>query len=262
MVVSDSCGNANLLANIRANKTMEVDRQKNSRAVVVEWINHILNRKKWRGTDLARHSGLAPSTILRLLNDPRHRFIPSLKTLQKIADGSGSPIPRKVTEALGAARIEPTAEPEAINGAGTMKARATRDLPKRKATVEVRPVSSLPSALQAASRHRSAHQEVTVPIPPQLDGDDTAFAFYAPDNTMDPYIKVGTLMYASKRRDPLAGDFILVSDRNGRSRVRLLIDINEKGLHMTKSSPASGSDEVMPFDDIEDLAIVAVIVKI
>jgi hypothetical protein len=91
------------------------------------------------------------------------------------------------------------------------------------------PVSSLPSALQAASRHRSARQDVTVPIP-------SAFAFYAPDNTMDPYIKVGTLMYASKRRDPLAGDFILVSDRNGRSRVRLLIDIHEKGLHMSKPS--------------------------
>jgi transcriptional regulator with XRE-family HTH domain len=225
-----------------------INRQKSSRAVVVEWIDHILEKKRWTGTDLARHSDLAPSTVLRLLNDPNHRFIPSLKTLQKIADGSGCPIPRRVTEALGAPRIEPAAGTETPAYAATKP--SIRDLPQQRATVGIRHVSSLPAALQAASRHASARQPVTVPIPPQLEGDETALAFYAPDNTMDPYIKVGTLIYGTKRRDPVAGDLILVTDRSGRSRVRLLIDINEKGLQMTRPSQASESDEVMPFDDI------------
>ena len=232
-----------------------------SRAVVVEWIDHILEMKNWSGTDLARHSDLAPSTVLRLLHDPKHRFVPTLRTLQKIAEGSGFPIPRKVTDALEAPRIEPAAETESTASPTSRRMKsgaAVSNFSHPRATVEVRRVSSLPSGLRAAS----GRAEVSVATPPQLEGDQTAFAFYAPDNTMDPYIKVGTLMYASKRRDPFAGDFILVSDRTGRSRVRLLIDINEKGLHMTKPSQQPGSDEVMPFDDIEDLAIVAVIVKI
>ena len=177
------------------------DRQKSSRAVVVEWIDHIREMKKWSGTDLARHSDLAPSTVLRLLHDPKHRFVPTLRTLQKIADGSGFPIPRKVTDALEAPRIEPAAETESTASPTSrrMKSGAVSDFSHPRATVEVRRVSSLPSALQAAS----GRAEVSVATPPQLEGDDTAFAFYAPDNTMDPYIKVGTLDVCQQATRPL-----------------------------------------------------------
>ena len=71
-----------------------------TRAAVIDWIEHILKRKNWTGTDLARKSELAPSTILRLMNDPHHNFVPSLKTLRKIAEGSGYAIPSEIVSAL------------------------------------------------------------------------------------------------------------------------------------------------------------------
>ena len=121
-----------------------------AKAIVIEWIDHILDRKKWSGTDLARHSELAPSTILRLLNNPKHPFVPTVATLQKIANGSGYPIPKKVMAALGAADQgdggnSADVEPENIR---QVNART------RQATVELRHISSLPASSSGARWRR------------------------------------------------------------------------------------------------------------
>jgi hypothetical protein len=128
----------------------------------------------------------------------------------------------------------------------------------RQATVQLRHISSLPASLQSAV---GGNRDAYVPAPPQLEGDETAFAFHMPDNTFDPWFKSGTLMFATKRRDPVAGDTLLVADKGGRSRVRLLMDITEKGLKLSKSLPAV-EDEVLNFDEIQDIAVVTVFVKI
>jgi len=220
---------------------------------VIEWIDHILDRKKWNGTDLARNAGLAPSTILRLLNNPKHQFVPTVSTLQKIADGSGYPIPKKVMAALGATG----AVVESVDEGETENSRRMNVRTPRQPTVELRHISSLPAALQNAA---STRREAYVPAPPQLEGDETAFAFHMPDNSFDPYMKSGTLLFATKRRDPVAGDLVLVTDKNGRSQVLILLDITENGLKLSKF-PIETAREVVPFDDIQDIAVVIIIVK-
>lgn len=233
--------------------------QLGAREAVIEWISHIMQRKRWTGTDLARKSGLAPSTVLRLLNDENHRFIPSLKTLQKISEGSTYPIPKKVTDALGAPNVEDREDAAPATRASVREALSGLSAnpgPRRAPTVDVRHVSSLPKSLHPVSR-----ADIAVPCPPQLEGDESAFAFYMPDSALEPWWKAGSLMYATKRRDPVAGDLVLVTDSSGRSKVRLLMDIDEKGLTMTHSHPAK-EDERLGFDAIEDIAIVAVAVKI
>jgi transcriptional regulator with XRE-family HTH domain len=224
------------------------------KAIVIEWIDHILDRKKWNGTDLARKSGLAPSTILRLLNNPEHPFVPTVSTLQKIANGSGYPIPKKVMAALGADERDGGAN---VPDETETEIRRGNVRPARQATVELRHISSLPAALQSAV---STRRESYVPAPPQLEGDETAFAFHMPDNTFDPWFKSGSLMFATKRRDPVAGDTVVITDKNGRSRVRLLMDITEAGLKLAKTVPAT-EDEVLPFEDIQDIAICIIFVK-
>ncbi|MEH2517381.1 transcriptional regulator with XRE-family HTH domain [Bradyrhizobium sp. AZCC 1610] len=230
------------------------ENMKTPKEIVIEWIEHILDRKKWTGTDLARKSNIAPSTILRLMNDPDHQFVPTLKTLQKIADGSGYPIPRKVMNVLGANKIEPsdTAEEEA-----EAPRRSFRSSTPRVSTVELRHVSSLPAALQAAANPK---RDSYAPAPPQLEGDETAFAFYMPDDTFEPWMKSGTMCYATKRRDPVTGDTIMVTDKNGKTKIRSLMGIDEAGLKLSKSHPVK-EDEVMQFDDIAEIAIVVVFVK-
>jgi transcriptional regulator with XRE-family HTH domain len=232
------------------------EKMKSPKEIVIEWIDHILDRKQWTGTDLARKSNLAPSTILRLMNDPDHQFVPSLKTLQKIAEGSGYPIPRKVMAVLGANKVEQPATDESEEDHEASPRRAARST-IRTATVELRHVSSLPAALQAASNPK---RDAYAPAPPQLEGDETAFAFYMPDDTFDPWMKSGTMCYATKRRDPLTGDTVMVTDKNGKTKVRSLVGMDEAGMRLSKSHPVK-EDEVVPFDDLTEIAIVVAFVK-
>jgi len=219
---------------------------------VIEWIDYILDRKRWNGTELARKAGLAPSTLLRLLNNPDHQFVPTIKTLQKIAEASGIPITKKVMESL---KIDSESVSELMPSESTLRRGGYRGH-ENAATVEFRHVSALPASLQAAAgSKRDGH----VAAPPQLEGDETAFAFNMPDD-LGEWLRAGSLMFATKRRDPVAGDMILVTGKDGKSKVRLLISIDENGLNLSKEMTAK-NDEIMKFDDIQDIAIVAVIVR-
>lgn len=229
---------------------MKSQKSQTPKQIVIEWIDYILDRKRWNATELARKSELAPSTLLRLLNDPDHPFLPSQKTLSKIAAGAGIPITKKVLEAIGGSDADDTEMGE--GGSRRAGARA------RVASVEFRHVSALPASLQATA---SARRDGYVPAPPQLDGDETAFAFHMPDETFDPYVKAGSLMFATKRRDPIAGDLIMITTKDDRTRVRSLVSIDESGLKLSKSFPIK-EDENLAFDDIKDIAIVAIVVRI
>lgn len=220
------------------------------KAVVVEWIEHILERKNTTGTDLARKSNVAPSTILRLLNDPEYEFIPSLKTLQKIAEGSGYPIPRKVMAALSGYKEASAAAEREEKMAERRQARTPM--------VPLRHVSSLPAALQSASK---SNRDSAVAAPPQLEGDETAFAFHLPDDTFDPWMKSGTLCFATKRRDPVSGDTVMITGTDGKTRVRLLMGIDESGMRLSKTHPAK-EDEVLEFEKITEIAVVVIFVKV
>ena len=225
--------------------------------VVIEWIDTILDRKRWNGTELARKSGLAPSTLLRLMNNPDHQFVPTLKTLQKIAEGAGVPITKKVMEALGIDAEENAQEVVTTGESAARRAASRVGARQQPFTVEFRHVSALPASLQAAAGSR---KDGHVPAPPQLEGDETAFAFHMPDDSLGEWLRAGSLMFGSKRRDPIAGDVILVTLKDGKSRVRMLTGIDENGLRITKEMPAK-NEETIKFDDIQDIAIVAVMVR-
>jgi hypothetical protein len=111
------------------------------------------------------------------------------------------------------------------------------------------------SAIPATNRAASPVAVAPVARPALLAGDDTAFAFYNPDEALSPWLKPRSLMFATKARDPVAGDLVMVTDRQGRTRVRLLLSINEDGLQLSKSMPAV-VDEIFRFEDIEDIATV------
>jgi transcriptional regulator with XRE-family HTH domain len=234
-----------------------------ARAIVLDWFQHIMDRKDWTGTDLARNSKLAPSTILRMLNDPNHQFRPSLKTLQKVAEGSGYPIPRKIMNALGAHRFE---APDAAEEASGERLRVevgqalTHVLPKRGETrrrkmLKLKQVWSLPSAI-----HPVVKDDVLIECPFPLESDETAFAFYMPDSGLDPWLPPGTMMFGKKSRDPEEGDMVLVTDKSGRSKVRLLVAMNEKGMNLTKCNPPQGEEKIA-FDDLAEVSVVAIVHK-
>jgi hypothetical protein len=224
------------------------------RAAFIDWVQHILDQKQWNPTDLANHSELAPSTLLRIMNSKTHPFNISFMTIRKVADGSGYPIPRALMEAAGVSEhalpkdelpVKPRADGKPVARqapAGHVEAQQVRSIPMRH-------VSSLPRTL---APHVPDGQEM---CPPQMDGDETAFAFLMPDDSLVPAVKSGMKLFATKRRDPASGDIVLLVDKDGRSRVRFVESVDEDGFHLERLNPER-KGEVLAFGDIEDFGVV------
>jgi transcriptional regulator with XRE-family HTH domain len=220
---------------------------KTVRNSVIAWIDRILRKQNWTGTELARQAGIAPSTILRLLNDPAHSFVPSMKTLGRLAAASGAPIPRDVLDTIGTKGALLT--DRRMGPPGTDGERGGR-------TIKLKHLSALPVSLRSA-----AHQTERVRVPVQLRTDPTLVAFRMFNDDLAPLIKSGTLLFATRRRDPVKGDIVLFSSKAGPSKVRFLFDMDESGLKFSRSLPMTPEEQV-PFDEIGELAImVAMIVE-
>jgi transcriptional regulator with XRE-family HTH domain len=221
-----------------------------TRKEFIDWVDYILERKKWTATDLANASNLAPSTVLRILNSKTHQFNISFMTIRKISEGSGYPIPKSLMEAHdvkmvdGAPESAPKPRPASSRTSG-----AAHPAPESStmATVPVRYVTSLPSTL--APR---VQQELREPCPPQMTGDDTAFAFRMPDDSLSPLVRGGMMMFATKRRDPASGDILLVIDGDNRAKVRLVASVDEDGIHTRVDDKV----DLIKFDEIKDFGIV------
>lgn len=97
-----------------------------------EWLDHILKRRDWTGTELAKRAGLAPSTILRPMNNETYGFTPSLQTIAKISQASGCKPSARMLEVLelrddGFDGQEPAERsPHPINPEAAMPPSATR----------------------------------------------------------------------------------------------------------------------------------------
>jgi transcriptional regulator with XRE-family HTH domain len=224
------------------------------RTAFVEWVQHILDQKGWTPTDLANHSELAPSTLLRIMNSKTHPFNISFMTIRKVADGSGYPIPRALMEASGVSehslpREELAVKPRQDVKAGMRNAPALQADAPQVRSIPLRHISNLPRSL---SPHVPDGQE---PCPGPLAGDETAFAFLMPDDSLTPAVRSGMRMYATKRRDPAQGDIVLLVDKEGRSRVRFVELVDEDGFHLERLHPEKKS-EVLAFEDVEDFGVV------
>ena len=95
--------------------------------------------------------------------------------------------------------------------------------------------------------------------PSHLEGDETAFAFRNPDVSLGAWFRPRSLMFATKARDPTGGDLVMLTGKDGRTRVRLILGIDETGLSLSKSMPAK-EDEKIKFDDIGDVAVIVEVI--
>ncbi|MEY9594788.1 transcriptional regulator with XRE-family HTH domain [Bradyrhizobium yuanmingense] len=223
-------------------------RRKSSRSkeAVIAWIRLLMRKKDWSGTDLARNAGISPSTILRALNQPNYEYVFSQRTLEKIARGAGEPLPVHLRDHA--------TDVDQIGGDYSKWGWQSSSHPYR--LIEVRNVSALP--VSSHSRVKVSKAEV-VPAPFKLEGDQTAFAFRNPDEALGLWFRPRALMFATKARDPSGGDLVMLTGKDGRTRVRLLMGISEDGLSLSRSMPAK-EDEKVAFDDIGDIAVIVEVV--
>lgn len=219
-------------------KSMARGRRKpaSSNEALLEWIKSIMIKRGWTATELARRSALAPSTLLRALNSSDHPFVFSLSTLEKIGRGAGEPVPVDLVQAL--------------------QRRSAADSSPRLRVIKLRNVSAFPASVQTSL---SANKPELVPVPVHLQDDETVFAFRNPDDSLGPWFRPRSLMFATKARDPIGGDLVMLIGKDRRTRVRLLLGIDETGLSLSKTMPAK-EDEKIRFDDIGDVAVIVEVV--
>jgi SOS-response transcriptional repressor LexA len=228
-----------------------VDELGRIRTAFVEWVQHILDQKNWTPTDLANHSDLAPSTLLRIMNSKTHPFNISFMTIRKVADGSGYPIPRSLMEASGVSEHSLPREELAVKprtGGKQVELVSNHQAPQRSLTI--RHVSMMPTSL--VGNVPSVGEE---PCPPQLMGDNTAFAVRMPNDSLSPIVKKNMMLFCTKTSDPEAGDILVVWDKEGAARVRLVESVDEDGIHLEQLNPERKND-VIAFNDIGDFGVV------
>lgn len=231
--------------------TMVAQSQKSAQGVdeFIEWMKDVLEAKDWTPTQWARSANLAPSTVLRYLNDEFHkeRFQPSLKTLQKLSEAANVDVPIGVLNAMGLPNVNRSAPIRHLPGSHDQ-------VPAARPVMHLKQVSSLPSDVFPPQTGTSL-----VSRPAHLDNDRTAFAFHLPGKDLEPWFKRGSLCYATKLVDPSEDDIVLITDKQGRSKVRLVVDVDSKGYHLSKTMPPS-VDEVIPFDEVKEIAVVTGII--
>lgn len=220
-----------------------------TRREFIDWVDHIINQKKMTATDLAHASNLAPSTLLRILNSKTHPFNISFMTIRKVSEGSGYPIPKALMEAHDVKSVE-SADPSPKVRPSLAKGQPVKSPHSDGKMIPLRHVSSLPASLAP-----KVTDEVQEHCPPYMMGDETAFAFRMPDDSLAPIVRGGMLMFATKRRDPSSGDILLVIDDTGRARVRMVTDVDSDGIHIERLHPERKS-EVIPFEGISDFGVV------
>ncbi|WP_298962426.1 hypothetical protein [uncultured Methylobacterium sp.] len=220
-----------------------------TRREFIDWVDHILQQRNMSATDLAHASNLAPSTLLRILNSRTHPFNISFMTMRKVSEGSGYPIPKSLMEAHDVKTSE-AADPTPKPRPQVVKAAAPKMSAPEGRTIPLRHVSSLPSSLAPTVR-----EDVQEACPPYMVGDETAFAFRMPDDSLAPVVRGGMLMFATKRRDPAAGDIILVIDGTGRAKVRLVTDVDSDGFQVERLHPER-KQETIAFEGLQDFGVV------
>jgi transcriptional regulator with XRE-family HTH domain len=258
---------------------VNVDKER-VRELIKAWLEQIIARTGWTTTHLANKANIAPSTLLRLFSDKNHTFVPSFSTLTKVSNASGYRIDDSILNSFGvnergidvgmpvAARSQALAAAMAARGGDKDDAKSTSrsgdidvgdakpaiyNKGKSPDRIRVRFVSGLPKSIQPMTR-----SEVYVDRPARYAMDDTAFAFYLPDSVFGPLLPSGSLLFASKARDPQAGDVLLLTRTDGRSMVRVVTAVNEAGVTVV-----NGDESVtVPFEEIEDFGVVSVMERI
>ncbi|BCM87835.1 hypothetical protein [Methylobacterium indicum] len=223
---------------------------------VVSWLQDILDRTEWSATHLSNKANVSPSTTLRILKK-KNDFVPSFKTLAKLSAAANARIPRDILDAFEMSNVEEGDEKMPVRQSVLRALESLEDEEiGAQLTIPLKPVSAFPRGMAMAKTTRLGRERVR--CPPVLEDDRTAFAFQMPDDSLSPWIIRGALLYATEEGEPKVGDLILLTSADGRSKVRMVSEVDETGLVLSRPTPF-GDEEHVSHEDAHYMAIIKVI---
>lgn len=197
-------------------------------------------------TNLARRAGVSSTTLTRFHNDPRYTNSLSARTLKKLSDVTGVPLP----PSLGGA---PNGGAPLSSGALSMHAvpqPGPRDLP----------VVGHARGGQEGYFFDNGIVESYVERPWFLLGQSNAYAVYVNDGSMDPVLRHGQLIYVSPTVPPTPGDDVVVQLNDGQGLIKRLLRRTARSLALEQFNPAKRLE--IPMGDVRSVHLVVAVLKV
>jgi SOS-response transcriptional repressor LexA len=192
------------------------------------YVRGVIESTGWSASELARRCGVAPSTVNRFLHSERATHSLSGRTLAKVAQASGLPLPA----ALGGAEIPATAARMLPAGARPAALAGGRDLPVRG---------------RAEGGPDGAVTLDSEPIdwtwrPAELQGARDAFAMFVTGTSMGEVLPEGTTVFVHPNLPPRPGDFVVVEKTSHEALVKRLVRRSQAGVTLRQYDPARDFD--------------------
>jgi SOS-response transcriptional repressor LexA len=170
-------------------------------------------------TNLARRAGISSTTLTRFHNQPAYRNSLSGRTLKKLSDATGIPLPAE----LGGGGDTAPRVFTALHSAGP----APRDLPV---------LGTFRGAKETYYFDVDAEPS-RVERPCFLYGQVNAYAIYVNERTMEPVFRPGELLYVSPSIPAAPGDDVVIQLTSGSGMIKRLQSRNIRQIVLQQFSP-------------------------
>jgi phage repressor protein C with HTH and peptisase S24 domain len=199
-------------------------------------------------TNLARHAGVSSTTLTRFHNNPDYRNSLSGRTLKKLSDVTGIPLPPDLGGIASAGRPKLTSDLAAISRQSGSQS-APRDLP----------IVGRARSPRDAYFFDGTQAQAYVERPWFLFGQPDAYAVHINDDTMEPTFRHGHLVYVSPAVPASSGDDVVVLFTDGRGVIKRLRRRTAKHLVLEQFSPAKRLD--IEIDRIRSVHLIVAVLK-
>jgi phage repressor protein C with HTH and peptisase S24 domain len=201
-------------------------------------------------TNLARRAGVSSTTLTRFHNDPRYTNSLSARTLKKLSDVTGIPLPASLGGASGGS---PSTNSFPLSG--TLNTHAVpqpgpRDLP----------VVGHARGGQEGYFFDNGIVESYVERPWFLLGQSSAYAVYVNDGSMEPVMRHGQLVYVSPTVPPTPGDDVVVQLSDGQGLIKRLFRRTARHLVLEQYNPAKRLE--IPMGQVRSAHLVVAVLKV
>jgi SOS-response transcriptional repressor LexA len=199
-------------------------------------------------TNLARRAGVSSTTLTRFHNDPGYTNSLSARTLKKLSDATGIPLPASLGGGP-APGMSVAAAQGAINGL-TIPQSGPRDLP----------VVGHARGGQEGYFFDNGLIQSYVERPWFLLGQSNAYAVYVNDGSMEPVLRHGQLVYVSPTVPPTPGDEVVIQLTDGQGLIKRLQRRTARHLILEQFNPEKRLE--IPVGSVRSVHLVVAVLKV
>lgn len=196
-------------------------------------------------TNLARRAGVSSTTLTRFHNDPGYTNSLSARTLKKLSDATGVPLPAN----LGGAPGSMTGAQGGLNGLAVPQP-GPRDLPV---------VGHVRGGQQGYFFDNGLVQSYAE-RPWFLLGQSNAYAVYVNDGSMEPAMRHGQLVYVSPAVPPTPGDDVVIQLTDGQGLIKRLLRRTARYLIVEQFNPEKRIE--IPVGTVRSVHLVVAVLKV